>query len=52
MTEKEIQKTAQAVKTTPDDFQGPHQGSTQGTQIIRVDPEQPVKFFRVSRNSF
>jgi len=28
------------------------QGSTQGTQIIRVDPEQPVKCFRVSRNCF
>ena len=29
-----------------------YQGSTQGTQIIRVDPEQPVKCFRVSRNCF
>ena len=28
------------------------QGSTQGNQIIRVDPEQPVKIFRVSRNCF
>ena len=25
-------------------------GSTQGTQIIRVDPEQPVKIFWVPRN--
>jgi len=28
------------------------QGSTQGTQIIWLDPEQPVKIFRVSRNCF